>query len=162
MRLNSHRLIGIFSAASLALMAGCASQGPVASDQSQVEKAAIEDTSSPAIPVTAAEVVPPPEVKKEPDAPPAPGTVASVLKKMDQNPRTLYWKERNSYSYHVGGLVNAEYKPGEGLVVKSEQTDNAVICEFNEAGTMVNANAKPGEKDQCSELMFTLDTELGE
>lgn len=168
MRLEScKQLIGIVSAASLVIMTGCATQGSTTnnSDSQAAQAATIpEDQSSPSIPVAATEVVPveKAEEKKTPEQPPKPGSVASVLKKMNENPFTLYWREKNSYSYHIGSVLDAEYKPGEGLVVKAKQEDTSIVCEFNEAGKLVNVNIKEGAKDQCSEIMFTLDLELGE
>ena len=165
MRLDScKQLIGLVSVTSLVILTGCATQGPTP-DSTNAQSAAVTSTpadqSSPSIPVTAATVVPV-EEKKVVATPPEPGSMASVVKKMNKNPFTLYWREKDSYSYHVGSSLDAEYKPGTGLTVKALQAEKSVVCEFDSSGKLVNAAKTPGSEDQCSKIMFTLDAELGE
>lgn len=126
------------------------------------QKPLAADTSDPTLPVdsTQATVTEVKVVKKTATRPsPKPGSVQSVISKMENSPYTLYWREKNSYSYYIGGQVDAEYKPGSGLTVRNDvQGDNKIVCEYDAAGN-VKADA-PGVKEACAKLLFSLDGEL--
>ncbi len=156
---NFTKLVGLLSGISLFIVTGCASQGPVQAPETAQAEIPV-DTSVPAAPVAVtAEMVVPPAEEKLADELPKTGSVASVLKKMDDNRFTLFWREKNTYTYHMGNVLDAEYKPGSGLVVKSE-TDSAVVCEFNEQGDLINVNAALDTQTKCNDLMFALDEDL--
>ncbi|MDX1811852.1 MAG: hypothetical protein R3240_07895 [Gammaproteobacteria bacterium] len=165
MRLDRCKYFGLITLASAAVMSGCASQGPAqpaAEPQQNFQAAAPVDNSAPAIPVTSETVVPVAKKAAEPPKPPEPGTMASVVDKMNKSPFTLYWREKGSYSYHVGNLVDAEYQPGTGLTLKGLKDHSHVVCQFNAEGKLEHVDKDPNASDQCSKLMFTLDTELGD
>ena len=84
---------------------------------------------------------------------------------MENSPYTLYWKDNNPYSYYVGGLLDAEYKPGAGLTVQEAKGDDSGIsCQFTADGKLKNAEGASDQKanEKCSKLMFTLDDELSD
>ena len=155
---TSKHLISLAYITSLTLMGGCAAQATVPAAPAK-QAAVSQDTSAPTIPVSAATVVP---VKKEvtKPAPLKAGTYASVIKKMNKNRLTLYWRKDGHYSFTIGKSMDAEYKPGVGLTVKSEADSKPITCEFNSSGKLVNKAKAPGVKDQCSKAMFTLDSYL--
>jgi len=157
--------IGFMSVASLLLISGCATQNS-SSEPAAAEPVAIApaDDSSPTMPVASSPVVEVVEVvEKKPEPEPEVGSVASVLKKMESSPYTLYWREKDTYSYYVGGLFDAEYQPGKQLVVKEDSLDEkSLTCTYDNAGNLGTNSQDAKAKDACSELMFTLDSELSD
>jgi len=160
--------VGYLSIVSLFVLTGCATQStpPQEASAEAVSIApAATDSSAPTMPpaVAAAPVIEVQEAPKQPEPEPEDGSVASIIKKMETSPYTLYWRGKNTYSYYVGGLIDAEYKPGEGLVVKAESPDdNGLTCKFDDNGSLSDAEKDKKMKEECSKLMFTLDSELSE
>jgi len=147
----------------LILMSGCASTPKPVTKPASV--AAAPDQSEPTTPIGAFVIEAPKPPPAAPKEPPKPGSLESVVQKMESSPYTLYWKENNSYSYYVGGLLDAEYTPGKGLTVQEVKGDDTgVICSFNAEGKLSSPDtAKDAKsKDVCSKLMFTLDDELSD
>ncbi|MDH5231975.1 MAG: hypothetical protein OEZ58_13080 [Gammaproteobacteria bacterium] len=90
---------------------------------------------------------------------PALSGIALVADKMLKNPLTLYWKERNSYSYSVGTVLEAEYFENEKLLVKAIVDDNTrVECFYNMQGQLTNANEKRNQL--CKHVMATLQAQI--
>lgn len=87
--------------------------------------------------------------------------IDSVLKRLSNNRLTLYWRDKGAYTFYVGGIVAAEYKPGTGITLSEPGAEDAFECNFAESGTL-KSPADPAKKDSCNKLMFTLDHELGE
>lgn len=150
----------------MAMLAGCATQGGSSKEVTSESVAKVQPAMEPTAPVAAVaapEPVAAPVAKAEAEAPAdtvKPGTVSSVLKKMDENRLTLFWREKGTYTFSVGGLVDAEYKPGDGLFVRDDSaSDKAVECNYSEDGKF---KSDPALSKTCSELMFTLDQELDE
>jgi len=161
------QLLACLTLVSVAVLSGCATQTTSPTD---AEAAAViapaPDTSAPAVPAIAMTEAEEPEadIKPTPLEPePEPGSIASVLKKMETSPYTLYWGGKNTYSYYVGGALDAEYEPGVGLVVKGESGDEASLtCKYDGAGMLDGADKDEKMKEACAKLMFTLDAELSE
>ncbi len=83
------------------------------------------------------------------------GSVESVSDKMEGHPGTLYWGGKDTYSFYVGGVLSAEYKPGEGLRIQEVKGDDSgIVCQFGEKDADVQKSSA------CSQLMLTLDAEL--
>lgn len=159
--------VGCFAIGSLLTLSGCATNSANQSASAEVLVVAPEtDNSSPAMPATLVGEPVIAQVKEEarkPDPEPEAGSVASVLKKMETSPYTLYWREKNTYSYYVGGMFDAEYKPGTGLVVKDESSDDTTLtCRYDGGGSLGEAAKDQKMKEACSKLMFTLDGELSD
>ena len=158
--------IGMLSIASIFVLSGCATQS--SSKSSSAEEVVIApsaDNSTPTIPemMSSVSMEPKIEVAKVPEPEPELGSVASVLQKMETSPYTLYWRGKNTYSYYVGGLFEAEYAPGVGLVVKDESAgDTSLTCKYDGAGSLGDAGKDAKVKEACAKLMFTLDTELSD
>jgi len=159
--------IGCLTIASLFVLPGCATQSPLSQSASagSVAVEVVADTSAPTMPAMAAA----PVVAAVEDVPKAAapslevGSVASVIKKMEASPYTLYWRGKNTYTYYVGGKFDAEYKPGESLVVKDSSVDeNSLTCKYDGGGSLGSADADLKMKEACSKLMFTLDSELSD
>lgn len=152
---------GIVSVSMLGLLSACATTSePVKT--APVAAAVVPDNSQPTIPVAALVVEPPKPAPVEPEPLPERGSVASVVKKMESSPYTLYWRDDNSYSYYIGGLLDAEYKPGAGLTVQEAKGDDSgITCKFDDKGKLSGAG-DPKSNKACSELMFTLDDELSD
>ena len=158
------KTIGCVTIASAFILSGCATTSPnQTADVAIITPAA--DDSAPTMPSIAAATVVEEvaETPKTPEPEPEQGSVASVLKKMETSPYTLYWRGKNTYSYYVGGLFDAEYEPGVGLVVKDESTgETSLTCKYDGAGSLGDAGKDAKVKDACSKLMFTLDSELSD
>lgn len=163
------KFIGSLAVASFFILPGCATQSP--SNESSSAKAISivpADESTPNMPVVVAELVVDSviETPKAPESEPETGSVASILKKMETSPYTLYWRQKDTYSYYVGGLVDAKYQPGVGLVVKDDLPDEtSITCKYDDAGSLGGIGKGEPKKDQkikeaCSKLMFALDSEL--
>ncbi|HFE38488.1 MAG TPA: hypothetical protein ENK06_08775 [Gammaproteobacteria bacterium] len=125
------------------------------------------DQSDPVLPVAALPVDVPVQKKElapvEAQALPARGSVARVVKKLETSPYALYWREKNAYSYYIGGLLRAEYQPDSGLTVQELKGDDAgVVCQFGKNGLQAKAANDAKADETCSQLMFTLDDELGD
>jgi len=102
----------------------------------------------------------------EPEAQPMPGTVASVLKKIEINPFSLYWRDENSYTYFIGETIDAEYKPNDkSLRVRDIRNKDGLVCFYDENGALRNTQGRDAEmsqaKDVCSKMMFALDDDMG-
>jgi len=121
------------------------------------------DTSDPTLPITLIPIIDsdvavivrekPEEIEIEPLH--ERGSVESISRKMEGHPRTLYWGGKNTYSFYVGGILSAEYKPGEGLRIQEVKGDDSgVVCQFGETEADIQQNSA------CSQLMLTLDAEL--
>jgi len=151
---------GVISVSMLGLLSACATTSePV---KTEPVAAVTPDNSQPSTPIGAFVVEAPTPPIAKPVALPERGSVASVVKKMESSPYTLYWKENDSYSYYVGGLLDAEYKPGAGLTIQEAKGDDSgVTCKFDENGTLSGAG-DPKSDQACSKLMFTLDDELSD
>ena len=159
--------IGMLTVASVFVLSGCATQSASKSPSAEeVVIAPAADTSMPTMPEIAAAVGEPIEAvqhKKMPEPEPELGSIASVLKKMETSPYTLYWRGKNTYSYYVGGAFDAEYEPGVGLVVKDESTgETSLTCKYDGVGSLGEAGKDAKVKEACAKLMFTLDTELSD
>lgn len=91
-----------------------------------------------------------------------------TLKRMEKNPLTLYRSQRNAYTYYIGNVLEAEYKPERGLTLRNgaNRTDNSLICKYNLEGGLNSASANPGQfadaQRACADLMFTFDKQLTE
>ena len=164
---NCLKAVGSLTIVSIILLSGCAAQS--ASTKNASAEAALiapaADSSAPTLPeVAAAPVIEPVIVApKKTELKPETGSVASVLKKMETSPYTLYWRSKNTYSYYVGGLFDAEYKPGEGLIVKDESSgDASLTCKYDDAGSLGNVEKDQKMKEACGKLMFSLDNELSD
>lgn len=159
--------LGCVTIASAFILSGCAVNSPQSSDSADaVVIAPAADTSSPTVPAIATAVSEETEVEIVPtllEPEPELGSIASVLKKMETSPYTLYWRGKNTYSYYVGGALGAEYKPGESLVVKDESAgETSLTCKYDGAGALDGAAKDEKMKEACAKLMFTLDNELSD
>jgi len=162
--------VGYLTAVFILALPGCARQSTSSSPASgEVVIAPPVDRSIPAMPVATPALVAEPEIAERVVLEPVPatGSVASVLQKMETSPYTLYWKEKDTYTYYIGGLLDAEYQPGVGLVVKDDSTDDASLkCKYDDGGSLSasegDADKKQEMKEACSQLMFTLDAELSD
>jgi len=157
--------VGCLTITSLLFLSGCATQATSTNSATKPVAIAPADESVPTMPVAIAALVIEPEIEtpKEPVPEPEMGSVASVLKKMESSPYTLYWRGTDTYSYYVGGLFDAEYKPGVGLVVKDDLPDEtSLTCKYDGSGSLGDAGKDQKMKEACSKLMFTLDSELSD
>jgi len=162
MKFNRFNLFtGLVSVSMLGLLSACATTSePVKT--APVAAAITPDNSQPSTPIGAFVVEAPKPAIAKPEALPERGSVASVIKKMETSPYTLYWKDNNSYSYYIGGLLDAEYQPGSGLTVQEAKGDDSgITCKFDDKGKLT-ASGDPKSNKACSELMFTLDDELSD
>jgi len=155
---------GVIAASSFILLSACATTTATKTPAAPVA-AATPDVSQPTSPIGAF-VIEAPESEPAKAIPlPARGSVASVVEKMESSPYTLYWKEDASYSYYVGGVLDAEYKPGAGLTVQEAKADDTgITCKFDAEGNLSTATVRVDQKSSevCSQLMFTLDDELSD
>ena len=163
---NCFKLCGILSISSFVLFTGCATTP--SDDAANGNSASINDApdqsqpNSPLAPVVALG-----EPKAEPAPEPMHGTVASVLKKIETNKFSLYWREKHSYTYFIGDEINAEYKPNENsLMVKDRAGEKGLVCIYDEGGALRKTEGisvdNPEAKDACSKLMFTLDEDMSD
>jgi len=163
---NCLKLCGILSLSSVALFTGCATTpSDEASNGSNVSINDAPDQSQPNSPL--APVVALGEPKAEPEQQPMKGTVASVLKKIETNQFSLYWREKNSYTYFIGDELDAEYKLNEkSLMVRDRAGEQGLVCVYDESGALRKTEGisadKPEAKDACSKLMFTLDDDMSD
>ncbi len=166
------RLVGCMSLCAVALVVGCASEGQKLSStipptEEQVAKTvqAVEPTLPLAtqtlgIEASAPEPVSEPAKEKKIEA----GSFASVVKKLEDNPLTLYFRGDESYRFYLGGTAEATYKPGDGLLVR-EDKDDALVCQFAENGSLnlpekITPDKASQQKEACSTLMFAVDQAL--
>ena len=167
----------LVAAVGAVFLAGCATEGgaPEQSARASFAEKGVAQPLAPSAP--AAEVVTTnaaqPQVQvanKEAEkvaaaAAPA-GTLPSVVKKLNKNKNTLYWRDNNSYSFYVGSVVRAEFKPGTGLTVTPDNEEAGYECHYQADGKLVAAGADPAKtaalQDQCKALMFTLEEQLGD
>jgi|GEM_PF-6690520 len=171
-------LKGVLAAVGAVFFAGCATEGraPEQSARASFSETGVAQPLAPSAP--AAEVVTTnaaqPQVqvankeaeKVAADAAPA-GTLPSVVKKLNKNKNTLYWRDNNSYSFYVGSVVRAEFKPGSGLTVTPDNEEAGYECHYQADGKLdAAAGADPAKtaalQDQCKTLMFTLEEQLGD
>ena len=160
---NINFFSGLVAVSALGLLSACATTPAPAPVQAAPVAAEIApDNSQPTSPIGAFVVEAPKPSLAEPVAIPERGSVASVVKKMETSPYTLYWKESDSYSYYVGGLFDAEYKAGSGLtVLEAVGDDTGITCKFDANGKLGGSGDEKSNK-ACSALMFTLDDELSD
>ena len=148
---------------SVFIIAGCATKPAdtqTASPQPVIE---VPDQSQPTTPRET--VVAHGQPEAEPDAGPVPGSVASVVKKMEKNPFSLYWREKNSYTFFIGNELNAEYDLDENqLVIEDIGANQGLVCTYDESGELRKVEGQDADaaKDACDKLMFTLDNEMEE
>ena len=160
MKFNRFIFKSLVAVSALGLLSACAT----APAPTPAVKATVTtpDNSQPTTPIGAFVIEAPTPSISEPIAIPERGSVESVVKKMESSPYTLYWKENDSYSYYVGGLFDAEYKPGAGLTIQeSKGDDTGITCKFNADGKLGGSGDEKSNK-ACSQLMFTLDDELSD
>ncbi|MDH5694759.1 MAG: hypothetical protein OEZ47_16805 [Gammaproteobacteria bacterium] len=162
MRLTVNLLKGLAVALAV-FLAACASTP--SSDESATAAESTEAAAEPASPVAdaAAEAAATETAEAAPAAEPAPAAakkpgVTALVEKMKANPATLYWRDTATFSFYLGGTVEAEYKPGDSLVLKDDSgAENAVECNFAMDGGLKGAAANT---KACETLMFTLDSAL--
>ena len=148
---------------SVFVISGCATKPAdtqTASPQPVIE---VQDQSQPTTPRET--VVAHGQPEGEPDTGPVPGSVASVVKKMEKSPFSLYWRERNAYTFFIGNELNAEYDLDENqLVIEGIGADQGLVCTYDQSGELRKVEGQDGEaaKDACEKLMFTLDNEMDE
>jgi len=155
MKASLVRVLGCMLLAAVVALVGCATP------KKQVEPAVMfePDMSEPTLPIFQREAI---VIQAEQSKPvveaPARGSVASIINKLPKNPYTRYLSEENAYSFYLGGVLSAKYKPGGGLLVKEATSDDSgIICQFDES------SADTVTIDQaCTTLMFTLDDELSD
>ena len=145
------------------IIAGCATKPAETQTAEQQPVIEVPDQSQPNAPSEI--VVSHGQPKAEPEAGPVPGSVASVVKKMKKNPFSLYWREKNAYTFFIGNELNAEYDLDDNrLVIESVGGDQDLICTYDESGELRNIDGEGAEeaKKACADLMFTLDNEMDE
>ncbi len=163
---NYLKLCGILSISSVVLFTGCATTpSGDATEGSNVSISNAPDQSQPNTPL--APVVALGEPKAEPEQEPMQGTVASVLKKFETNRFSLYWREKNSYTYFIGDELDAEYKPNEKrLMVRDRAAEQGLVCVYDESGALRKSEGIAVEeseaKDACSKLMLALDDDMSD
>jgi len=162
-----------------AWLSGCASKGQELAQAKTTTKEKIEQTVQivePTSPITnetqTTEVSPTHPSSANPDvtATPEPqeedikqGMFTSVIQKIGDNPLTLYWSGDQTYTFYIGGLMEAKYKPGDGLMIREDKDDTGLVCNFSDEGklsTDQNATATSTQKQKCGDLMFALDQQL--
>lgn len=131
------------------LIGGCATTQP----QPQPEE---EVASIPTAEVEPLSVTP---VETQSEAPTEESVVSRLMDKLRNSTMSLFWREKNAYSYYVG-KTGAEYVPGDGLTVEGNVADGAVECHFSEDGNFKGED--PAKKKACEEIMFSLDVDLSE
>jgi len=153
-----------------AWLSGCASKGQELAQTETKAEEKIEQTVQivePTSPVTSdtqtAEISPSstPDVTAVPESQEEnikQGTFTSVVQKIGDNPLTLYWSGDQTYTFYIGGLMEAKYKPGDGLMIREDKEDTGVVCNFSDEGKLSpDASA---QKQKCGDLMFALDQQL--
>lgn len=155
MKISRVNISGCLSLVMVVVLIGCAT--PIKQPEPVVMFE--PDMSEPTLPIFPRK---PLTIKTEQSKPlaeiPARGSVASIINKMPKNPYTRYLSAEGAYSFYVGGVLSAKYKPGDGLLVKDAKTDDTgITCQFDEV-----AIDTKNIKAACTELMFTLDDELGD
>lgn len=85
-----------------------------------------------------------------------------TVEKMLNNRMTLYWRDKNSYTYSIGDAFEAKYKPDDGLTLLDETNPaNSLVCEFSLSGDLNTGTDKfKAQQKACADLMFTFDSEL--
>jgi len=167
MKISSYiRVVSVIGVSSLLVISGCATTSKPVDKSDKTAAVSEPDKSSPTVPVSPIVVEAPKAPPKAPEPPPKPGSVASVLKKMESSAYTLYWREKDTYSYYIGGVIDAEYQPNKGLNVRVDQNDDqGLVCEYSEDGKLSkfeNIDSQDKAQEACSKLMFTLDDELSD
>lgn len=146
-------------ALALLLASGCASQGPINtgdSEETTTAQTANTSTTDAETPAPAAAPAKPAAAKPKDQA-----LLRQALQKMSQHRLTLYWKEKNSYTFTVGGELEAEFFPGKGLTVRDlSQGDSAeaLSCKYALDGTLLEPAGAPA----CTQLLKALDQLLSE
>ena len=144
----SYRVFSCSTLGAAMLLAGCATAPEVTA------------ADAPAAKVESAEVAPLSIVKPREvvdSTPPAPGSYGSLVNKLQSN--GLYWREKQSYSYHIGKDTGAEFQPDSGLKVIGSTDTGSVECNFKADGSF---SSDKKIKNTCEQIMFTLDQELGD
>ena len=88
-----------------------------------------------------------------------------MVKKMEKSPFSLYWREKNAYTFFIGDELNAEYNLDESrLVIEDISSSEGLVCTFDESGELRKVEGQDADaaKDACAKLMFTLDNEMEE
>ncbi len=143
----------------LLLAGGCASQGPTDTSDTEetVASQAANGTQENAENPTPADIPAKPPAAKPKDQ----ALLRQVLQKMSQHRLTLYWKERDSYTFTVGGELEAEFFPGKLLTLRDlSQGDSAeaLSCKYALDGTLLEPAGSPA----CTQLLKALDQLLSE
>ncbi len=87
----------------------------------------------------------------------------TIIDKMAASDFTLYWREKGLYTFYIGGVLQAEYKPGSGLTIKEDKEENALECRYNEQlGLQIKKKAASDFRNRCSELMLSFDEQISE
>jgi hypothetical protein len=161
------RIILLLGVGAIALSAGCASKS-TAMSSSQAEPVAASGTVAEQMPVmepTSPVAETPVVAESKPDVASKSEKkqgIAALIDKLANNPLTLYWRERNAYTYYVGSEIEAEYKPQDGvLTLRQPNLDNAVECNISKSGDIESPAASEGQTS-CKDLMFTLDAALSD
>lgn len=159
------------------LMAGCATDGgaPAQSAKAPFSETGVAQPLAPSAPVAevASSNAAQPQVaaankeaEKAAAAAAENGTVPHVVDKLNKNKHTLYWRDKGTYSFYVGSVVRAEFKPGTGLTVTPDNEEAGYECNYKADGALDTKGADAGGsvklKDQCKALMFTLEEQLGD
>lgn len=158
------------SVAAVLLALGACATNPSNNGALSNEPASVSTTAStnePAAPPTTVIVAGEALVAPAAPAPAKKEGALATIDKLEENPLTLYWRESNSYTYSVGSKLKAEYKPGEGLVLKEGREDGAALeCKYSANGkldtTGLDASGAETVEKACTELMFSFDQQLSD
>ncbi len=112
-------------------------------------------------PITKRRAAPIPRIQKK--SAPKKRKPETIIDKMAASDFTLYWRNTGMYTFYMGGVVQAEYKPGSGLILREDKDENALECHYNEQlGLQVKKKEKSDFRDRCSALMLSFDEQISE
>lgn len=104
-----------------------------------------------------------PSPRKKMSPPPKKSKPKNIIDKMAASDFTLYWREKGLYTFYIGGVLQAEYKPGSGLTIKEDKEENALECRYNEQlGLQIKKKAASDFRNRCSKLMLSFDEQISE
>jgi len=161
--MKNHKLktLSVYAVATL-FLASCASTSQKTAPDNNDAAASPTTLDSPLAPGGTA----PTQISAIEETSPTIKALPSIIDKMEAHSRTLYWGTKDTYTYYHGGVLEAEYKPGEGITLREDKEENAIECRFNEAGNLAPSSAeaqlKAEIKKKCSQLMFTFDEQISE